>query len=97
MFPTDGHLTCSNPSCGDQREVAAGDVVLTQIERTKEEHETEPLILDEITQTMPRTKVECPKCGNGEAYWVMRQTRAADEPTTRIYRCTKCSHSWREF
>ncbi|MCJ2562923.1 MAG: transcription factor S, partial [Candidatus Thermoplasmatota archaeon] len=29
--------------------------------------------------------------------WQLRQTRAADEPETRIYRCTKCSHTWREF
>jgi DNA-directed RNA polymerase subunit M len=28
---------------------------------------------------------------------VMRQTRAADEPTTRIYRCAKCSNTWREY
>ena len=44
-----------------------------------------------------KEKAECPKCHNGEAFWVMRQTRAADEPTTRIYRCVKCSHTWREY
>ena len=42
-------------------------------------------------------RVECPKCGHYEAFWVMRQTRAADEPTTRIYRCVKCQHTWREY
>jgi len=41
--------------------------------------------------------VECPTCGNNEAFWVLRQTRAADEPETKIYRCVKCSHSWREY
>ena len=29
--------------------------------------------------------------------FVIRQTRAADEPETRIYRCCKCNHSWREY
>src|SRR2546427_158911 len=57
----------------------------------------ETLVLDEITETLPKTRVECPKCGHYEAYWVMRQTRAADEPTTRIYRCVKCQHTWREY
>ncbi|MFQ5553256.1 MAG: transcription factor S, partial [Thermoplasmata archaeon] len=37
------------------------------------------------------------KCGNFEAMWYMRQTRASDEPETRIYRCTRCSHTWREY
>ena len=39
----------------------------------------------------------CPKCGNPEAYWVLRQTRGADEPETRIFECTKCGHKWREY
>jgi DNA-directed RNA polymerase subunit M len=50
-----------------------------------------------VQKTMPTTKIECPECGNNEATYTMRQTRAADEPTTRIYRCTKCNHTWREF
>ncbi|MEM4865380.1 MAG: hypothetical protein QXY09_02690 [Acidilobaceae archaeon] len=25
------------------------------------------------------------------------QTRAADEPPTRFYRCTKCGYTWREY
>ena len=41
--------------------------------------------------------ISCPKCGNGEAYFWMIQTRAADEPPTRFYRCTKCGHTWREY
>ncbi|MCD6114052.1 MAG: transcription factor S, partial [Thermoprotei archaeon] len=40
---------------------------------------------------------ECPKCGNREAYVWMMQTRAADEPPTRFYRCTKCGYTWREY
>ena len=57
----------------------------------------EILILDESNDTMPKTKVECPNCGHNEAFFVLRQTRSADEPETRIYRCVKCKHSWREY
>jgi len=46
---------------------------------------------------LPKTNVECPKCFHNEAFWVLRQTRAADEPETKIYRCVKCTHSWREY
>jgi transcription factor S len=47
--------------------------------------------------TLPTTEEECPKCGNPLAYWVLRQTRGADEPETRIFECTKCGHKWREY
>ena len=55
------------------------------------------MVIDEKTDTLPKTKAKCERCGHNEAYWVIRQTRAADEPETRIYRCVKCSHSWREY
>lgn len=48
-------------------------------------------------RTMPVTKVECPKCGNREAYWWMVQTRGADEASTQFFRCTKCGYTWREM
>ena len=57
----------------------------------------EILVIDEKTETLPKTRALCEKCGHKEAFWVLRQTRAADEPETRIYRCVKCSHSWREY
>ncbi len=66
---------------------------------TIETREKETVVIDSESDgpTLPKTKARCPECGNNEAFWVLRQTRAADEPETRIYRCTKCSHSWREY
>ena len=46
---------------------------------------------------LPKTDETCPRCGNKEAYWKLLQTRSADEPSTRFYRCTKCSKNWREY
>lgn len=48
-------------------------------------------------RTLPVTKAECKKCGNMKAYYWMMQTRSADEPSTRFYRCTKCGTTWREY
>lgn len=48
-------------------------------------------------EVLPRTNAQCPKCENPEAFWWMQQTRAADEPPTRFFKCTKCSHVWREY
>lgn len=57
----------------------------------------EMMVLEDDLTVLPRTKIECPKCKHNEAFWVLRQTRAADEPETRIYQCVKCKHKWREY
>lgn len=45
----------------------------------------------------PKTRAECAKCGNKEAFYWFVQTRASDEPPTKFFRCTKCSYTWREY
>ncbi len=94
MFPTDGKLRCN--ACGTERSLS-GNVPVAKVLQQARDRPADTLVLDEITETLPKTRVECPKCGHYEAFWVMRQTRAADEPTTRIYRCVKCGHTWREY
>ncbi len=48
-------------------------------------------------EALPTIKIDCEKCGHGEAVWWMLQTRSADEPTTQFYRCTECGHTWRNY
>jgi len=48
-------------------------------------------------QTLPKTKADCPKCTNNEAYFWLVQTRAADEPETKFLKCVKCNHTWRDY
>ena len=45
----------------------------------------------------PITNEKCPKCGHGKAYYAMVQTRAADEPETKFFKCEKCKHRWRDY
>jgi DNA-directed RNA polymerase subunit M len=78
--------------CGFKKEKADYEAKITQ--KAKEDRET--LVVDGKLDTLPKTKIRCPNCDHKEAYWVIRQMRAADEPETRIYRCVKCDHSWRE-
>ncbi|ESQ23662.1 MAG: transcription factor S, archaeal [uncultured Acidilobus sp. MG] len=49
------------------------------------------------TAQVLKGSVRCPRCGNDEVLVWMMQTRAADEPPTRFYRCTKCGYTWREY
>ena len=57
-------------------------------------------VLDDkdLLKGLPKTKgVRCPKCGYDEAYYIVLQTRSADEPPTRIYICARCGYTWREY
>ncbi|MCJ2532239.1 MAG: transcription factor S [Thermoplasmata archaeon] len=96
MYPHGDKLVCHKEGCGFERGMTAKDSVMSRV-LTEAREPPEPLVLDEVAGALPRTRIECPKCGNFEAMWYMRQTRSADEPETRIYRCTGCSHTWREY
>ncbi len=88
MYPKNGKLVCKR--CGFVKEIEKIPVI------REKSMETEIKIL-EGNDTLPKIRIECPKCHHNEAYWRLRQTRAADEPETRIYRCIKCGHTWREY
>ena len=42
-----------------------------------------------------KTKADCKKCGNSEAYYYAVQTRSGDESETVFLTCTKCKHVWK--
>jgi DNA-directed RNA polymerase subunit M len=52
---------------------------------------------DQEISTMPTLRLECPKCGNMLVYVWQVQTRGGDEASTQFMRCTKCSHTFREY
>ncbi len=51
----------------------------------------------EKVETEPKIRIKCEKCDNNTAYYWTQQTRGADEPETRFFKCTKCNHTWREY
>lgn len=90
MFPSEGYFECRK--CQHKEKIEGYQA--STIQEAAEERET--LIIEGNLDTLPKTKVGCPKCEHNEAYYHLRQMRAADEPETRIYRCVKCGHTWRE-
>jgi DNA-directed RNA polymerase subunit M len=82
--------------CGYEEEVKSSEVITTKIKHSETE---KTLVLEEeMPQGAQKIKgVICPNCKNDEAYFWILQTRAADEPATRFYKCTKCGKVWREY
>ena len=91
MKPSGGDWCCSK--CGMKKPIQGSESVKSDARETLDR-----MVVDEATSggTVPQTDAECPKCGHNKAYWRLRQMRAADEPETRIFRCVKCSHTWRD-
>eukprot|EP00126_Sphaerothecum_destruens_P008717 Sdes_comp20323_c0_seq1m13996 len=52
----------------------------------------------EAWENVDSTDAECPKCEGPKAFFMMMQTRSADEPMTVFYKCCnmECGHQWRE-
>lgn len=90
MYPVDDSFVCKK--CGFKKKKSGSNVVVTK----QEKKEVTIIENKEITNILPKTRIKCPKCENNEAFWILRQMRGSDEPESRFYTCTKCSHKWRE-
>jgi transcription factor S len=93
LVSSGGQLKCRK--CGYIRKIDDGDQMKRRVERS----ENEIVIVEEEGQekTMPTIQIKCPKCENNLAIWWLRQLRAADESEVRFFRCTECSHTWRQY
>ena len=94
MTPTRDKYICNN--CGYEIKKTKKDGLNSQILNhgnskeaimIKEEKSAEPLDSDAV----------CPKCKHQGAYYLLKQTRSADEPETKFYTCQSCGYRWREY
>ncbi|HVL49681.1 MAG TPA: transcription factor S [Candidatus Thermoplasmatota archaeon] len=93
LKPVAGVLTC--PKCNWQKTGKAQSVVVKGAAVEKEQVIVD-VEKDKISQ-LPTASYFCEKCGHDTAYYFFRQTRSADEATTRFLECTKCGYKWREY
>ena len=94
MPKVDGTKTRLHCSCGYSSKEKA-DVIIR--EKITVEKKDKIDVVDKKIETDPKTEAKCPKCGNKEAYYWLVQTRAGDEAETQFFKCTKCSHQWRNY
>jgi DNA-directed RNA polymerase III subunit RPC11 len=45
-------------------------------------------------ENVDKTEALCPSCSHREAFYMMIQTRSADEPMTCFYKCVSCGNRW---
>ncbi len=93
MLPSgSGLLKCR--SCGKTAKAGnkSQDLKIKSVSKKQE-----MFVLESQSTHLPEGDFECPSCGHGKALWFVQQTRSSDEPPTRFFRCTKCSHTWREY
>ena len=99
--------------CGSMMKKEDGVMVCTSCDHTAEQtKQTEEFVSterqsgDEIIETEEganfegkptATDVTCEECGNGEAWYTIKQTASADEPPTRFFKCKQCGYRWREY
>jgi transcription factor S len=94
LFPAGGQMVCRK--CGHKVANPGAD---PDAANTRSLNVERPRVVTDVNDesVLPKTKNACPKCGHNEAYWMMQQTRKADEEPTRFYICVKCGHRWREY
>lgn len=96
MHASGDEMVCS--SCGATQSKDA--------DRAAEFVSTEAQTDDDVIESSPdadfegkptASDVTCDACGNGEAWYTIKQTASADEPPTRFFKCTECGKRWRGY
>src|SRR5438445_1050668 len=82
--------------CGREYKIAGEKLVISETIPTQKKGIV-VMGKEEMSSELPSTKIVCPNCEFGQAFWWMQQTRTADEPPTLFYRCKRCGYSWRSY
>ncbi|MFX1431700.1 MAG: RPA12/RPB9/RPC11 RNA polymerase family protein, partial [Promethearchaeota archaeon] len=89
-------LSCK---CGYQQELENDNRNIEKTIRKKNRALEKNLLIvsdEDKISIHPKTKKDCPKCGNLEAETWQVQIRSSDEPSTHFFKCTSCKYTWRE-
>jgi transcription factor S len=74
-----------------------GETLAKQIRHDNKQESVTVIPKEADVSTLPTMKMECPKCGNRLCFVWQVQTRGGNEAMTQFFRCTKCSHTFREY
>ena len=91
LLPKDGKLECS---CGYTKNLSDDNEY--EVSDNREADETVKMLGEDV-EVGPTVNEICPECGHVKATYKLIQTRSADEAPTRIFKCSKCKHTWRAY
>lgn len=95
MKKQDGVMVCDSCGHSEEQQGDAEDFTTTTEQTGDELIETEE---DANFEGKPTDdSIICAECGNGEAWYTIKQTGSADEPPTRFFKCTECGNRWRDY
>ncbi|MBG16970.1 MAG: transcription factor S [Euryarchaeota archaeon] len=89
-------LECSNPDCAYEGPADPKVASISSTTKAKR-REFETVEAGPVLGVLTKDDHICPKCESMEVFVELRQTRASDEPETRICTCAQCNHKWREY
>lgn len=92
----DGKVIWKCRKCGHEEEGNNNEKLVIRQE-INEKREIPIVDVEKQKEKLSVIDVECPKCHKMGAIWWLQQTRAADEPTTRFFKCVNCGYTWREY
>jgi DNA-directed RNA polymerase subunit M len=93
-----GEMVCANEDCGAT--AARDDDRAAEFVSTAEQSTDDVIESDanaDFEGKPVADDVTCDDCGNGEAWYTIKQTGSADEPPTRFFKCTECGNRWRGY
>ena len=96
MHASGDEMVCSSCGATQAKDTArAAEFVSTEAQTDDDVIESSP---DADFEGKPTASdVTCEACGNGEAWYTIKQTASADEPPTRFFKCTECGKRWRGY
>ena len=92
-----GHIRCTNPKCGYEGPI---DPRMADVTSSLQADVRPQEVIDDSDQirgVLTHGDHVCPKCDQTDVFAELRQTRASDEPETRLLTCRNCGHGWREY
>ncbi len=91
---TEGKKVLHCPSCGTSKEIGASSRRGYVLSSATPSNDNVVVVKEEVVP-YAKTKANCRRCGNAEAYYYSVQTRGGDEAETVYLTCTKCKHVWK--
>ena len=96
MHSEDGKMVCSSCGATQSRDEAQAERFVST-EAQSEDDVIESSADADFEGKPTAEDVTCEECGNGEAWYTIKQTASADEPPTRFFKCKECGTVWRAY